>query len=302
MRHGLADVVQERAALGDGRIEPELRGQRRGDVRRFHQMLQHVLTVARPVLESAEELDHLGVDVRDPDLRHRVLTGPADPLVDLGEGSLVDLLDPGGVDPSVLHQLLEREARSLPPDRIEAAEDHGLGGVVDDQVHAGRRLERPDVATLAADDPPLHVLARKREHADRGFRGLLGRDPLDRDRHDLPSALLPFLTRDLLYLADLRHGRALGVVDQRCEELFACLGRGHPGDAFELDPMLFGGLLEPGADLLQPLVPFGELEDALVQLSGPCPELILGLGDPALEASDLVPARLDVLLGVAPDL
>src|SRR5438128_726302 len=105
-----------------------------------------------------------------------------------------------------------------------------------------------------------------------------------------------------LDLADLRHGRALGIVDQRREELLTCLGRRHPGDAFELDPMLFGGLLEPGADLLQPLVPFGELEDALVQLSGPCPELILGLGDPALEASDLVPARLDVLLGVAPDL
>ena len=148
-------------------IQTELRGQRRRDVGRFHEVLQHVLAVARPVLEPAEELDHLRVDVRDPDLGHRVLAGPADALIDLREGPLVHLLDPSGVDPAVLHELLEREAGGLATDGIEAAEDDGLGRVVDDQVHAGRRLEGADVAAFTPDDPALHVFARKREHADR---------------------------------------------------------------------------------------------------------------------------------------
>ena len=66
--------------------------------------------------------------------------------------------------------------------------------------------------------------------------------------------------------------------------------------------MLLGGLLEPGADLLQLLVAFGELEDAVVELAGPRSELILGLGDPALQPRDLVPACLHVLLRISPDL
>src|SRR6476646_1135833 len=144
-------------------------------------MLQHVLAIARAVLEPTEELDHLRVDVRDPDLGHRVLAGPADALIDLREGPLVYLLDPSGVDPAILHQLLEREAGGLATDGIEAAEDDSVGRVVDDKVHAGRRLEGADVATLTLDDPALHTFARHREHADRGLRGLLGRDALDRD-------------------------------------------------------------------------------------------------------------------------
>ena len=93
--------------------------------------------------------------------------------------------------------------RGLATHRVEAAEHHGLGGVVDDQVHAGGRLEGPDVAALATDDAALHVLAREREHADGRLGGLLGGHALDRDRDDLARPLLALLARPLLDLADL---------------------------------------------------------------------------------------------------
>ena len=48
----------------------------------------------------------------------------------------------------------------LAADRVEAAEQHRLGGVVDDQVDPGDLLEGADVAALAADDPALHVVGR----------------------------------------------------------------------------------------------------------------------------------------------
>src|SRR6266511_547609 len=76
------------------------------------------------------------------------------------------LLDPGGVDPAVGHELLQRHACRLPPDGVEAREHHGLGRVVDDEVDPGHRLECPDVPALPADDPALHVLRREGEHRD----------------------------------------------------------------------------------------------------------------------------------------
>jgi hypothetical protein len=49
----------------------------------------------------------------------------------------------------------------LTPDRVEGADDDGLGGVIDDQVNARRLLEGADVAALAADDPALHFVVRQ---------------------------------------------------------------------------------------------------------------------------------------------
>ena len=120
------------------------------------------------------------------------------------ERAFVDLLDACRMDPPVPDELLERHPRRLAPHGVEAREHHGLGRIVDDQVDAGRRLERADVPSLAADDAALHVLAGKGEHRDGRLRRLLGRDPLDRDRHDLASALLALLASTLLDLADLR--------------------------------------------------------------------------------------------------
>ena len=91
-----------------------------------------------------------------PALRHsRSTCSPA---------ALVHLLDPGRVDPAVGDQLLQGEPGDLAADRVEAAQQHRLGGVVDDQVDAGDLLEGADVAALAADDPALHVVAGQVHH------------------------------------------------------------------------------------------------------------------------------------------
>src|ERR1043165_5244633 len=90
-------------------------------------------------------------------------------LIDLLPHLLDELLDAGGVNAAVLHEALERDARDLAADRVEAGEDDRLGRVVDDEVDAGGQLERANVAPLAADDAALPVLARP---ADAGHRRL----------------------------------------------------------------------------------------------------------------------------------
>src|SRR5918992_1302373 len=140
----LADVVQEPAALGQGDVHAQLGGHDAGQVGGLDQVAEHVLAVGGAVLEPAQHPDQLGVQVGDADLQAGVLTGPADLAFDLLLGPVVGLLDAGRVDPAVGDQLLQGEPADLAPDRVEAGQQDGLGGVVDDQVDPGDRLEGAD--------------------------------------------------------------------------------------------------------------------------------------------------------------
>ena len=150
-------------------LEPELGGHQPGDVRSLEQVAEHVLPVAGAVAQPAQDRPQPLVEVMDADLGQRVVGGAQAELVDLGAAVLVGVLDAVRVDPAVGHQRLQGEPADLAPDRVEAGQQHRLGGVVDDHVDAGDRLEGADVAALAADDPALHLLGGQVQHADDGL-------------------------------------------------------------------------------------------------------------------------------------
>ena len=154
--------------------------------------------------------------------------------VDLGLAALVLLLDPVRMDPAVEHELLQREPTDLAADRVEAGEQHRLRRVVDDQVDAGHRLEGPDVAPLAPDDPALHVIARQVQHGDDRLGGLLARDPLDRQRHDLAGPQLALVTCLGLDVTDEVGRVALRLGLDHLDQLGLGLGHRQAGDPFEL--------------------------------------------------------------------
>jgi len=72
---GLADVMEQAGAQGDVGVEPDLAGHHGRQHGHFLGVLQDVLAVARPVLELAQELDELGVDV--PTLSSRTADSPS---------------------------------------------------------------------------------------------------------------------------------------------------------------------------------------------------------------------------------
>ena len=122
------------------------------------QCLEHVLAVAGAVLEAPQQLDDLGRQAGHAGLVGGLLAGLLHDQVDLGARLGDDLLDPSGVDAPVLDELREGQAGDLAAHRVEAADDHRLGRVVDDQVDARGLLEGADVAPLAADDAALHLV------------------------------------------------------------------------------------------------------------------------------------------------
>src|SRR5215813_1153954 len=101
----LADVVEEAGALGDLGVGAELGRHVRGEPGDLLGVLEDVLPVRGPVFEPPEQLDELGVEVRNRELERGGLSLVPDLLPELGADLLDDLLDPGRVDPAVHDEL-----------------------------------------------------------------------------------------------------------------------------------------------------------------------------------------------------
>ena len=130
------------------------------------------------------------------------------------------------MDPAVLQQLLERDPGDLAPDPVESREHHRTGGVVDDEVDAGEVLERADVAPLASDDPPLHVVGGELHDRDGGLGGMTGGEALHADREDVADAAICLALGLLLDLSDRARGVVPGLVlDVLEQQLLGACGR-----------------------------------------------------------------------------
>ena len=125
---------------------------------------EDVLPVAGAELQPAEQAEQFGSHPVDVGVEHGLLAGVLDLFLDLVPGLGVHLFDLGRMDAPVGDQFGQGEAGDLAPDRVEAREHDGLGSVVDDEVDAGKVLERADVAPLAPDDAALHVVGGKLDH------------------------------------------------------------------------------------------------------------------------------------------
>ena len=152
---------------------------------------------------------------------------------------LDDLLDPAGMDSAVGDQPLQGEARHLAPHRIEAGEHDRLRRIIDDQIDPRRRLDRPDIPPLPADDPPLHLIVGKVDHRYRVFGHIITRIALNRIGDDLPRRLVGRPPGLLLDLPDHQGGIPFRRRFHRLDEKVLCLLRGNAGDLFQLLLLLF---------------------------------------------------------------
>src|SRR5437588_4246026 len=199
----LADVVEQTRALHRLRVVAGLRGENPRDVRDLDRVTQDVLAVRRTEVQPAKKLHQIRMQATDPDLVDGGLGRLLPDLVDLGARLRDHLLDPRRVDPAIDEQTLEGALRDLAADRVESGDDDGFRRVVDDQVDAREGLERSDVATLAADDPALHIIRGEGDDGDAVLRGVLRGIALERHGDDVARPVVRSLARFRLQLADL---------------------------------------------------------------------------------------------------
>ena len=229
----LADVVEQTGALGSLHVRAQLRRHHAGDMADLDGVLQHVLAVAGAVVQLAQQLLQLRVQSADTGLQHGALALGTDDAVHLPASLLHHLLDVGGVDAPVGDELFQSQTRYLAADRLEAGDGDRLRRVVDDEIRAGQRLQRADIASLAPDDTTLHLVVGQGHHADGDLRHVVGGAALDGGRHDLAGALIRLVLGTGLDLLDLQR-RLVGDLGLHLgDEVFLRLIRGEAGNALQ---------------------------------------------------------------------
>src|SRR5262249_53956700 len=133
------------------------------------------------------------------------------------------LLDARWVDAPVENEFGERDARDLAADRIEAREDDRLGGVIDNKIHAGGRLQRANIAPHATDDTPLHIVIGQRNDGNRHIADLVGSAALYGQCNDLAGFGLRLLACSRLDLARPQRGDLARLLFDRMDQLLTRL-------------------------------------------------------------------------------
>jgi hypothetical protein len=269
-------------------------------VRHLDRVLELVLAVARPEPHPPHHLDDLGVQAVDAGLVGGRLAFLADVRLDILLRLGDDLLDPSRVDAPVGHQLGQGQPGDLAADRVEPGQRHGVRRVVDDQVDAGGGFERADVAALAPNDPPLHLLVRDVDDGHGRLGDLVAGVALDRHPDDPPRPRLGRLGRFELDLAEpAGAGVADILLDLGDDDLAGLVGR-HAGDALELAELVGAQLL--GLAPLRLQLALACLEGALASLDPfeLAVEVLFLLLEPLLLALDLRSALAVLLLGAGP--
>ena len=133
------------------------------------------------------------------------------------------LLDTGGVDTTVGHQLVQGQTTHLTTNRVEGRDHDGLRRIVHHDFHAGGSLEGTDVTTLTTDDASFHLIVLDMEHAHRVLHGCFrchALDGLDDDLLSLCVRIQLRLVHDLVDIAgSIRAGLVLQTLHQTCLRL-----------------------------------------------------------------------------------
>ncbi len=185
MVHRLADVVQETRTARDRAIEPELVGDQLAEVRDLDRVAQHILAIAGAEPEAPHRLDDLRMKALHVGLDDSLGAEGVDAVLHLPARVLHGLLDARWVHAAIGDELLQSLDGDGLAHAVEAAHGDDAGRVVDDDVDASGLLDGADVASLAADQPALHVVAGDLHRAHDGVCGGLARIALDRLQRDL---------------------------------------------------------------------------------------------------------------------
>ena len=229
----LADVVQKAGTAGLGHVHAHLGGQQAGEVGHFQRVVQHVLAKAGAEFQPAQQLHDVGVNAVQAHLHHRALAFPLHAQFQLAAAFLHRLLNAGGVDAAVGDEALQRHAGHLAAGLVEAGQGDGLGGVVDDEIHAGGGLQGADVAALTADDPALHVVVGQRHNAHGGLAGVVGGAAGDGLANQLPGHGVA-LVLEVGFVGGHAHGLFVGqVLVQTVQKQLLGVLLGQAGDGLQ---------------------------------------------------------------------
>ena len=309
MGNRFADVMQECRPPDFYLVGSHLGCEHAADVCRLDEMVEHVLAVAGPILESSEQGAQLGVHLAEPNFDTRPFSRGANRLFDFVLGFCGRLLERRWMDPPTIDETFEGSPGDLSAHRVEGGNRLRLGRVVNDEVDARNGLEAPDVSSVSADDAALHVVRRERDDRYRGFRDHLGCQPLDRRGENSLGATLGLFPRSCVEITHQAHRVPLGLSLNLLEQLGLCRLGVDTRNAFERRASFFLDGLGFGDCAFRSVLPGEHHFFALRQVSRPLFQRCLALGESGFLGSRLDPPMLErgilsvaIRLGLGPRL
>jgi hypothetical protein len=141
-------------------------------------------------------------------------------------------------------------ASHFAPHRVEAGDGYGFGGIIDDYIDPGGLLEGMNIAPVAPDDAPLHLVGGDFDYGCGYFDDVVGGHALDGIGDQLAGTVFAFFAGFHFDLADdARHVRArlfFHILQQELARLFF----GQFGDALQFGQFLFVQLIHVIAALI----------------------------------------------------
>ncbi len=309
---GFADVVEKAGAFRDDRVETDFGSEHGGKEGDFDGVVEDVLVEGIAVFEAAENGEDFVVDAGQIQAVDGFLAVADDFGVDAGLGLGEVIFDAGGVDASVLDEAFEGDFGDFAADGIEAGNEEGIGGFVDQQSGAGDGFEAFDVAAFAPDDAALHVLAGEADGGGGDIALGAACDALHRGDEEGAGLVLDLFFGTFEEFAAVVPDFVLAFAADFFEELFFGVFGGKLADHFEFSAVepehvadrlaalfegggfafeFFAAGFEVGGDLGGGFLPVGEIAFAVFGF-----DAVFVFG-----AAELCPASFDFDFGFAAD-
>ena len=212
------------------------------------------------------------------------------------------------MDTAVRNQTLDRLFGNLAAIGIEAGQDDRAGGIVDDEIDAGRELQRADVAPFASDDAALQIVAREIDDRHGCLDRVLGGAALNRFGDVVLGAVDGGLARFGIEPLQQVRGVVARLAFNLFEQQLLRFIRGQAGDPLELALLLCGKLFVLRRRSRRALLAVGDGAVAVSQLffEPLCRDLALGerriaAGERLFEQGYLLPLLPGLTFGVHQD-
>ncbi len=300
MRHRLADIMQQTAALRQHHINAKLCSHDACQMGNLDGVVEHILSVARAIAQAAQKLHQFRMNAMDTGLESSLFTGLLDSLLHFTARLLYHFLNARRMDTPVHDELLQCDPRDLAAHRIESRDDHRFRRIINDQINAGHRLQRADVPPFSSDDASFHLVIWQRNDGHRCLSHMIRRTALDRQGQNLPRLLVGLILDLLLVLLDL-HGFfmlqfCLGFFHQHGLCLICRQGR----DAFQLFFLLFVKRIDLRLRLIQTRFLAAQGILLFLQRLQLAVQILLFLDDSALLTLDFPPALFRITIKLLP--
>ena len=238
------------------------------------------------------------MNAMDPRLEGCLLTRFLDALVYIAPRLFHHFLNAGRMDAPVCNQPLQSNAGNLALHGIEPRQYDRLRRIINDEVNARQRFQRPDIASLAPNDAPFHLIIRQSHNGHRRLCNMICRTALDCLGKNLPCLLVSLILCLLLILLDFDGLFVLQLFFRLCHEQRLCFLDRKIGDAFQLRLLLFmqfiNGSLRP---IKLRLFPGKRLLLLLQRIQFPV-QVFLLLDNAPFLALKLIPALLGLLVQI----